>query len=109
MKYAELAGHGAVHARLPAAALVLVRALGVGNDVLGLGVTLPVFRLQVETAQDQADDYRVASPFATAFRFSRFDALAEGKRGPAPVVAPKSAWAPSPEAAPGVATAGNDA
>jgi len=56
-----------------------------------------------------ADDYRVASPFATAFRFSRFDPLAEGKRGPAPVVAPKAAGAPNSEAAPGVATAGDGA
>jgi len=52
-----------------------------------------------------ADDYRMASPFATAFRFSRFDPLAEGKRGPAPM--PNSAWAPNPEAAPGFATAGD--
>jgi len=55
-----------------------------------------------------ADDYRVASPYATEFRFSRFDPLAEGKRGPAPVPAPKSTWAPTPETAPGVATAGDD-
>ena len=53
-----------------------------------------------------ADDYRVASPFATAFRFSRFDPLAEGKRGPAPVATPQAAWAPTPQAALGVATAG---
>jgi hypothetical protein len=61
-----------------------------------------------------ADDYRVASPFATAFRFSRFDPLPSGaQRGPAPV-ASKSGWAPEPEVAPGpapagVATAGEDA
>jgi len=53
-----------------------------------------------------ADDYRVASPFATAFRFSRFDPLAEGKRDPALVAAPK-AWAPKPETALGFATAGD--
>jgi len=61
-----------------------------------------------------ADNYRVASPFATAFRFSRFDPLPSGaQRGPAPV-ASKSGWAPESEAAPGpapagVATAGEDA
>ena len=51
-----------------------------------------------------ADDYRVAAPFATEFRFSRFDPLSGGKRDPAPV--PKSAWAPPPGVVPGVATPG---
>jgi len=32
-----------------------------------------------------ADDYRVASPFVTEFRFSRFDPLPSGARGPAPM------------------------
>ena len=41
-----------------------------------------------------ADDYRVASPFATEFRFSCF-APAGAKRAPAP--APKSAWPASGE------------
>jgi len=51
-----------------------------------------------------ADDYRVAAPFATEFCFSRFDPIPGGKRDPAPVAAPKSAWAPPPDVVPGVAT-----
>ena len=64
--------------------------------------------------EGSADDYRVASPFATAFRFSRFEPLPGGKRGPAPLpVSPPSpskslsvAESPVPR---GVATVGDDA
>jgi len=62
MQCAKLSGHGAVRARLPllhpsfaaAVARVFLLALGVGNDVLGLAVPLPVLRLQEDTAHDQA-------------------------------------------------------
>jgi hypothetical protein len=65
--------------------------------------------------EGEAQDYRVASPFATEFRYSRFDPPVSGARGPAP--APTFAWAPVPGAAPapvgagpvGVATAFDDA
>jgi len=50
-----------------------------------------------------ADDYRVAAPFATEFRFSRFGPLPEGKRDRAPL--PKSAWALTPGVAPALGAA----
>jgi len=58
------------------------------------------------------DDYRVASPFATEFRFSRFDPLPSGARGPAPVAPGPRAGAPAQSAADAgmlFATAGDDA
>jgi len=56
----------------------------------------------------------MASPFATEFRFSRFDPLASGARGPAPVPtgAPVAAGALVPAGVPvpaGVANLHNDA
>ena len=44
---------------------------------------------QAEGAEGVATDYHVASPFTTAFRFSRFDPLAKGTRGPAPRRCPR--------------------